>query len=805
MARITIWIILIITLLSFHHLSAQHYRVSGKVIEAVSKDPLPFTHVIINKGENHAFTDLDGEFLVESNTPISQLTFKQPLHDTKEISITFERVNNMLVELTANQLFVYERQTNEETKALMEKAFANKQAYNPDKMKDISYDSYNKFTLSYGQVKKVKSSINKILGKFKSINKVLDSTETNHHLLMMESVTHQDYYNLFNRKESVLASKVSGIEQPAIFALTSQLQPFSIYTPETYLLGTYYNSPFTYKPFSWYHFRTIDTAYINQDTVYVVKFNPKNDLKILFLKGFLYINSDGYAVQYHNVQPAISKSVEMEYFQSYQKDSSGQWFPHQIETSIIKDRLSTTNNKLEAIDRTTIHQVKRDVGLKKGKFNEIVLDYKNHQTRPNSYWQKARKSKFTLTDSLTYQFYDSIGSIKNFENFIRFGEGLYYGEIPYKNIDLLLSRVVDFNQFEGLRVGLGLQTNERLFRHATFGGYFAFGINDDEFKYGAYTKIKLGKFLNTRLIYSYQNDLYESGIPEFPFDSPQFSSESLRGYRVSITDRIIRHELALEFQPIKYLNMRLGYFRDDVSPLYEYDLEGEVDDFDFSEIRVGFRYAFGEHYMESVHRKISFGTDYPIVWAQYTNGSDSFLGGEFDYTKWDFKLQKTTRTVALGTSYIQVRAGWINGRVPYQRLYRGLGSFRRISTIARNSFETMGYNEFISDRYVAIFYSHNLGDIYIRRLRKQPSLVVSQNMGWGSLRNPGRHGGNQERIRTMEKGYFETGAFMNNILVLSGFGINVGLGAGIYLRYGPYQLPVGKDNRVFKIAIDFQL
>ena len=115
----------------------------------------------------------------------------------------------------------------------------------------------------------------------------------------------------------------------------------------------------------------------------------------------------------------------------------------------------------------------------------------------------------------------------------------------------------------------------------------------------------------------------------------------------------------------------------------------------------------------------------------------------------------------------------------------------------------MGYNEFLSDRYVALFYSHNLGDIYIRRLRKQPSLVISQNMGWGSLKRSERH--NRFDFKTMEKGYIESGAFLNNVLVLNGFGIHMGLGAGLFVRYGPYQFPTAKENLVFKIAVDFQL
>ncbi|MFT6961602.1 MAG: hypothetical protein ACJAWV_001317 [Flammeovirgaceae bacterium] len=781
------------------------YKISGIITEKISKETLPFTHIIINKGENHAFADIGGKFSVESSKPIHTLTFKKDLHQLLELEVDrFKKSVLLKVEMTQNSVFTYAKETDMKSFTLMQKVFAEKETYNPMNFTDFSYKSYNKFTLDYGKVEKVHSMVNGFLKKLKFVDKFLKYTLfDNQHLFMMESETNRNYFNDENHKEYVLASKVSGIEKPTIFALTSQLQPFSIYEPEVSLLGSNYFGPFTKKPFHWYRFEIVNTAFVKSDTVYTVKFNPKNENRIQFLKGYLYINSDGYVVNYHEVSPAIEPKISTRYLESYQKDSSGKWIPNRITTGVVRNQISTTSGKVEAFNRTQIHDIQHNVGLKKSEFDEIALTYENTERKSGDYWHEFRKIPFTEADSLTYLYYDSVGSVKNFERVIRFGEGLYYGELPFKNVDILLGKVFDVNQFEGIRLGMGMQTNERLWKRTSIGGYFGYGFKDDLWKYGIFSRFTLTKTLNTTLTVSHTNDLLEGAHTEFAFDSPQFSSESQRRFRVLIKDKVIRNEVALEFRPFKFMQMRGGILQDKLTPQYDYSFEPSNNEvYRFGEFRLGMRFAYGEHFMKSVYRKISFGTEWPILWFQIARGYKSFLGGEFDYTKLDAKLQNSVRLVGLGTAHFQLRMGYVLGEVPYSRLYNNLGSFRELAAIARNSFETMGYNEFLSDRHISFFYNHNFGDLHIRKLKKQPSFEMAHNFGVGSLQNPEAHNFD---FKTMEQGFFESGIYMNNIFVLSGFGLNIGLGAGIFARYGKYAFEDNSDNFVFKVALELKI
>ena len=786
------------------HFSFAQYTLSGKITDEGTQDPLSFVHLILNNGQRELHADINGNFSISSDVPIRQLTAKHPLYRTVRFNFSAtEPQTKADFSMRKIKIFQYVKETGSSSRVLMEKVFANKEQYNPHNFENFSYQSYNKFTLQYNNIGQIKSLINKVLSKFKKVEQRLDSTLTEQHLFMMESVTGRDYYDSEHHLETVEAAKVSGIEKPTIFALTSQLQPLSIYEKEPYLLGKHYFGPFGASPFKWYRFNIVDTAFVASDTIYTVQFNPKSLSRIQFLKGYLYINSNGYTVNYHHASPAIEPSMTTEYITSYAIDSSGQWMPHRIKTGIIKEQITAKNARLEAIDETVIHKIQHDVGLSKRDFSELSLTYKSDENKPNSYWDTHRKIPFSRKDSLTYSFYDSVGSLRNFERFIRLGEGLMYGELPYKNIDLLLNRVLDFNQFEGIRLGLGMQTNERFWKVASFGGYFGYGFNDNQWKYGLFSTINLNKTRKTQLHISHLEDLWEAADPEFSFDEPQFKSEALRRYRVLIKDKIIRNEAALRFRPFKFLQVQAGILQDKITPQYEYQFTAQPDNiYRFGEIRVGVRYAYGEHFMESVHRRISFGTEWPILWVQLAKGYKGFLDGEFDYLKIDAKLQNSIRLIGWGTSHFQVRVGYVQGTVPYSRLYNGTGSFRTLAAIARNSFETMGYNEFLSDKHFSFFFSHDFGDLHIRKLNKQPSFEMSHNFGFGSLDNPDAH---QIGFKTMERGFFESGVFMNNILVISLPGISAGLGAGAFTRYGPYAFSKTSKNTVFKLALEFQL
>ena len=220
----------------------------------------------------------------------------------------------------------------------------------------------------------------------------------------------------------------------------------------------------------------------------------------------------------------------------------------------------------------------------------------------------------------------------------------------------------------------------------------------------------------------------------------------------------------------------------------------------YTEAGVGFRFAYKENFLKSPLGMISLGTKYPIVWGNITQGFNSLLNGEFTYTKYDLKISKDFHIPQAGYSSIAVLAGYVQGNVPYGLLYNGKGSYEQLTfqnfpLAVDNSFETMRINEFLSSRYVNLFYSHNFQSFLFRHKHFRPELKLVSHAGWGMLDNPQSQFG--IAYKTMTKGYYESGMEINSLLKSSIFRV----GVGAYYRYGPYSLSTPKDNLAVKLTI----
>ena len=197
---------------------------------------------------------------------------------------------------------------------------------------------------------------------------------------------------------------------------------------------------------------------------------------------------------------------------------------------------------------------------------------------------------------------------------------------------------------------------------------------------------------------------------------------------------------------------------------------------------------------------ISLGTKYPIVWGNITQGFNTLLNGEYEYTKYDLKISKDFKIPQAGYSSITALAGYVQGNVPYTLLYNGKGTYEDFSTrnfplAVDNSFETMRINEFLSNRYVNLYYFHNFQSFLFHHKHFKPELKLISHAGWGLLGNPGSQFG--ITYKTMDKGYYESGIELNNLLKINFFRI----GIGGYYRYGPYAFSTPKDNLAIKLTI----
>lgn len=831
---------------------AQPYLVEGRVLDALTREPMAFVHVVVNDQSAGTTSGIDGSFRLPSAEPIRVIRFSfvgyEPLAvvwpdylrrhgDESSPEFLLERSTFLLREV------IVEAGENP-AEAIVRRAVANRDRNNPEKIKSFSYRSYNKFMVDAD----IDSADIQSDTARSGVGKILEAQ----YLFLMESITERRYKYPDRSAETVLANRVSGMKTPLFTTLANSFQPFSFYKPYISILDKHYLNPITPDSDNKYFFWLEDSIESYGHKVYIISFEPRRR-NFDGLKGLLYINTRDYALEHviaetanlfehlnrvRDVRRGEQKGREFEIDtdseppqvearedrrevefsqlsivvrmqQKYELLDGATWFPTQLNTDIlIGDATRTTGSVLKGVGRSYLSDIRLLDEIPNREFGRLALEYHpeaNH--RDTAYWNQFRAEPLGPRGRETYRVLDSIGQTAGLDRTMAALGVLATGKIPAGPVDIDVNRLFDFNFHEGLRLGVGLQTSRRLSEFFTLAGYGAWGTRDREFKFGGSLDLHLSKKNDLTLSLLGREDVVESGNLEFYLDNNPLSTERRRRNMVGNMDKLRMAEGAVSFYMLKYLDVRMALSRSsrEVTTSYRYlaqnpELEGPQDVFQLAEWKIGLRYAFREQYVEILGNRISRGTPYPQVWFNLTRGFNN-LGGDYAYTKTDVKIRQSFLIRGIGRPSILLVAGRVNGDAPYPLLYNGNGSYEpRLPLEASGSFQTMRMNEFLSDRYLSLFYEHNLGVLKLNPRRSTPEFILLQNIGFGDLGSPERH--LDYPFETMEQGFFESGLAIRNLYKINGI---FGFGLAGFYRYGPYRLESSGQNIAIKLSLGFSL
>lgn len=820
---------------------AQQYTIEGTIRDNSTNAPLAFVTVFIPGQNIGNVSDIDGRYKLTYSTPFDSIVFSYLGYDTYIYVPKNESSSqkNIHLDIHLNQKhfalkeMVFVAGENPANR-IINKAIENRDQNNPDKLHSYTYTTYNKFVFGTNVDSIMKSwakqdSLDKekgagaLLRKLDSAKYRKDSLEkdssrkwtmnflNNSYLFLVESVSEKKFLYPDFSKETVIASKVSGFKNPEFSLIASEMQSFSFYNDYFVLLERNYLNPLSKGSTHKYFFNIEDTTWNGKDTVFIISFKPFPNKNFEGMKGVLYFNTNGYAVQNVITEPAESSGqLSMKIQQQYELMDGKHWFPKQLNTDLIAKGVFNGTADLKGVGRTYIRDVKFDTALRKSGFDDITLDYQTGMKAQNdSFWNKYRIDTLTLKEQNTYKVIDSLGKEAHLDRTLKLLLALSDNRLPIGIFDLNLDKIINENLHEGIRLGLGVHTNKEFSKWLMIGGFGAYGFKDEKIKYGGDMSILLYKRRDIRIGCSYAHDVVESGAQSFYDDEKSFLNEEFRKFTIRKMDAVEDRKAFISGNFIKYLKASI-YIKEshtmatDNYQFYNND-GGLTNDFHFTETGIGLRYAYKEKFVKAFDQKLSNGTNYPVLWLNISHGWNNLLQGNYTYTRYDLQIKKSFRIRNVGRSVFIINAGWVDGAAPYPILFNGKGSEYNIDNIyhlsfySDNSFQTMGLNEFLSNRFVAVYYHHNFGHLLFKAKHFQPSLSIISNAGIGWLNNPQQQFGMESK--TMNKGYYESGFQINNLLKL-GF---TRLGIGTYYRYGPYSDPMPKNNIYFKVSTRFFL
>lgn len=779
-------------------LIAQENILKGKVIDFFSRKPIPFVAIQVNDNNIELLTDINGEFNIPNNN-IKKLRFKHypelPLVITLDSVVTKELEIKLFPLIFSNKPdSVHDHSSFEFAKLVINSKTTNSNLPH-------SYLTYNKFHIDTDEQQTTTQILNSIVKKFSK--RRIEWNGGEHHFFLMESLSEKKYFNKNNQKETVYATKVTGLQNTAMFNINSGLQFLSVYNNHLNIASHIHISPLSSRGLKRYDYEVIDTIQTVEQTLVVLKFSPNKRSYFEGLQGLIYINPINLSVQYFQVSPVGQQKSKIEVSQKYQVlGNFNTRMPVITSTSFLTKE--TTNHKIRllATIKTYIYKY-QDLPKSYRSFDDCVVEYLDSSDyKPDSIWSNSRQETFREKDQNTLLFFKKLGNFKKVDQVINIGRNVYSGLIPLSKINIRLNKLVSYNDFEGLRLGLGLETNEAFNKNYLIGGYYGYGVKDNLEKYGLNASYILHKQTDLQIKTSAQKELNEPGSTDFVYDKQQYSSEPLRKYRIPRMDYIEKYSASLNWAPFKYIKTFGSFQVENINPKYAYKFNNDsLLTYNFNELELGFRYAFGEKTIKYEDKKISLGTRFPIFQLQFTQGLNSVLGN-FAYRKLDIKISYDVKLLGYGRHIIQIATGFAEGTLPYMKLYNSKGSFRNFYAVIHNSFETMAFNEFVSDQYSSLFYTVNLGKL--NKFKKfRPTLELSQNIGFGTFNSQIKH--QYLEYKTMEKGYFESGIILGNLIELHTFGLKTGLGLSFYYRYGPYAFEESNRNLVFKLATNFRI
>lgn len=378
------------------------------------------------------------------------------------------------------------------------------------------------------------------------------------------------------------------------------------------------------------------------------------------------------------------------------------------------------------------------------------------------------------------------------------------GFYPLGFFDVDLRYFIKYNNYEGIRLGFGGITNERLFENLKIGGYIARGFKDKDFKFSIGGSVRVNQEHNTWINTYYFDDIREIGTMKFLTDDRVYSVFEPRLLNVTqfYKYRTIMSNIQHEFSPKVLGEFRVGHSKIDQIEDYQF-LDNEVlySAFETSEVTAALRISPKTNFITTDDGRIEYFDGLPKISAQVTQSIPGIGGSDFSYTKFGLKLDYYIKRTNLSSTNILLEGDYATGDIPLTHLFHAYPNsptkdeiLQRFSVAGRRSFETMYFGEFFSDQLLTLQVKHSLRRFYFSEFF-QPELVFITRHAVGDLSNPERHFGIP--FNTLEEFYSESGLELNRLLF--------GFGLSFAYRYGFYNLPDFEDNISFKFTFYLKL
>lgn len=820
---------------------SQHAPVSGTVYDAISKAPLAFVSVTLKGTATGTVTDIDGHFAF-SRLPenavllISYIGYKASEYLLKKN----EKSVAVFIEPADRQLETVVISSNENPAHRIIKLLQrNKKNNDPEQQPAFKYNAYTIAALAGGdrfwngngnrvdtakqksnaQMEQMNRQMDKVVKASKdtsgkSLGSQLGKRFKENYLMLTESYTERIYKFSGQSKETVLATKFSGLKNPTFGVTTADFQPFGFYKDYLVMNNISFVSPVIDGSISMYKFRLKERIPHEKDTTYIISFEPRTGKNFRGLKGLLYVNSDGYAIENIIVSPADEKGMIFTFrLQQKYERVAGKWFPAQLNSTLSQKDLRTDSVLLFWDCRSYITNVDFNKVFTRADFSDVKLEYQPLAgKKSDSAWRQLRTDSLNDKGRITYETYEMLpAKYKNMIEKVNKGfQVLSIEGIPVGKFDIPFRYIISgINKYESFRIGAGVQTNPLFSKMVTMGAFAGYGLRDGAFKYGANLQLNLQQRTNTFLRFEYSRDITEPGnVDYFVKNGSVFSNQSLRNFQRSRFDSTEQFKINFSTKIRPSVQTDIWLQNENRSPAaydYSFDNNGiSMRRYTNTELGIGLRLTRGESFTRMGRAKLRTRPASTELLLQVSKGLKNVFNGELDYTRIALRFSHNFQFKKLGTTSLRLEAGHVWGEAPYAYLFNTRATRSgKLSVYVPGHFQTAGLYEFAAGSSINLHGEHNFGNLLFKpkNIAFRPEILLVQNISYGTLLNRQAH--KLITFKVPEKGLFESGLMIKNLYRRNLFSLAwIGIGGGVFYRYGYYSLPDNADNFAFKWGVN---
>jgi len=715
------------------NLFGQKTVVKGRIIDASTKEILPYVNISFLNTSVGTITEDNGTYYLETSISSDSIQVSYVGYESQILKVKKHRVQELNIDLVPTEMNLNEITIlagENPAHPIFRNILKNKRANNPEKLEHFNCEVYNKLQVDLNNVTE-KFKNRKAFKKFQFVFELEDSSEVMGKTYLPVFLT-ENYSNYYyqkrpkRKKEITIASRISGIENKSYVEFTGQMYiDINLYDNYVNVFGQQFVSPFSNTGMLVYKYFLEDSTYINNKWCYNITFKPKRKQEKTF-HGDFWVHDTTFAIKKINAR--ISKDANLNYVkdliieQEYTSFGDTVWFKTKDEMfadiNLADKSIGFFGRKQTIYKNLDFTEQSADFFSSTQVEEAIVVD--TFSINKTAQWNDLRPERLTEEQE---QIYDMVDSVKNVPLFRTVTDLIYmlaYGYYLYKDFEFgPYFKTYSFNPIEGSRFRIGGRTSNEFSKRIMLYGHIAYGTKDEEFKYGLGALYMFKKNPRLALDLFYENDLYLLGqsVNAFSEDNILASVLSIRPndnllplerYRITIekewftgfsTDLRLFHAIVLPSEKIPFRNESLNQSWERLKT---------------SEISLNTRFAYNEKVVRGEFERVSLGSIYPIIDLELTAGLKDVLQSDFEYYRIRVNVSDRIDIKPFGYFRYKIGAGKIFGKIPFPLLVLHEGNETYAMDI--HAYNLMNYYEFASDFYQSAYVEHHFQGLFFNKI-----------------------------------------------------------------------------------------